>query len=153
MLKQSVPIRMKVKVAALMGAKRNKKFADRMDIAVGAIVETFDPTMINPMQRKESVIFVDVDDTLIRSFGTKRIPIPSAIRYVREMFKAGHILYCWSRGGAHYSREVATELGIAECFVCFLPKPDIVFDDRLEQLLDHCEFVHPNNALADDCGL
>lgn len=29
MLKQSVPIRMKVKVAALMGAKRNKKF-DRL---------------------------------------------------------------------------------------------------------------------------
>lgn len=147
-----VPIRMNVKVAALMGAKRNKKFADRMDIAVGTIVEIFDPSMINPMQRKESVIFVDVDDTLIRSFGTKRIPIPSAIRYVREMFNAGHILYCWSRGGADYSREVATELGIADCFVCFLPKPDIVVDDRLEQLLDHCEFVHPNNALADDCG-
>ncbi|GEM_PF-1850050 len=117
-------------------------------IAVGTIVEIFDPSMINPTQRKESVIFVDVDDTLIRSFGTKRIPIPSAIRYVREMFNAGHMLYCWSRGGAHYSREVATELGIADCFVCFLPKPDIVVDDRLEQLLDHCEFVHPNNALG-----
>jgi hypothetical protein len=37
---------------------------------------------------------------------------------------------------------------IADCFVCFLPKPDIVVDDRLEQLLDHCEFVHPNNALG-----
>lgn len=112
------------------------------------ILEIFGQSMTNTTPKKESVIFVDVDDTLIRSFGTKRIPIPSAIRYVREMFKAGHLLYCWSRGGAHYSREVATELGIADCFVYFLPKPDIVLDDRLEQLLDHCEFIHPNNALS-----
>lgn len=99
------------------------------------------------MQKKETVIFVDVDDTLIRTFGTKRIPIPHAIRYVRDQHNTGNMLYCWSRGGAEYSREVAIELGIADCFISFLPKPDVVLDDRLEQLLDHCEFIHPSNAV------
>ncbi len=117
-------------------------------IAVGTITEILDQTMNNPMPKKGSVIFVDVDDTLIRSFGTKQIPIPNTIQYVREMFTAGNILYCWSRGGAQYSHDVATKLGIADCFVCFLPKPDVVVDDRLEQLLDHCEFIHPNNAVT-----
>ncbi len=120
----------------------------RYNIAMGKIVEILDQTMTNPMPQKESVIFVDVDDTLIRSFGAKQIPIPNAIRYVRDMFNAGNLLYCWSRGGAQYSRDVATKLGIADCFVCFLPKPDVVIDDRLEQLLDHCEFIHPNNAVS-----
>lgn len=97
------------------------------------------------MERK-FVIFVDVDDTLIRTFGKKRIPIPRSADYVRRMHAEGHVLYCWSRGGSDYSREVATMLGIDGCFVGFLPKPDIVVDDRLEQMLEHCEFIHPNNA-------
>ncbi|MEZ6095001.1 MAG: hypothetical protein R3C03_12350 [Pirellulaceae bacterium] len=118
------------------------------NIAAGVITEKLDQAMNNPELKKESVIFVDVDDTLIRSFGTKQIPIPNAIRYVREMFNAGHVLYCWSRGGAQYSRDVAVNLDIADCFVCFLPKPDIVVDDRLEQLLSHCEFIHPNNVVT-----
>ncbi len=96
--------------------------------------------------REKPVIFVDVDDTLIRSFGAKQIPIPSAIRYVRASFEAGNELYCWSRGGAAYARDVATQLGIAQCFVQFLPKPDVILDDRVEHLLDHCQFIHPINA-------
>lgn len=103
--------------------------------------------MTEPVTEKSVVIFVDVDDTLIRSFGTKQIPIPNAIRYVRAMFDCGNILYCWSRGGAEYSREIATKLGIDDCFVAFLPKPDIALDDRLAKLLDHCEFIHPNSAM------
>ncbi len=71
-----------------------------------------DETMINPMPKKVSVIIVDVDDTLIRSFGTKQIPIPITIQYVRDMFHAGNLLYCWSRGGAQYSCDVATKLGV-----------------------------------------
>jgi len=97
------------------------------------------------MDRK-SVIYIDVDDTLIRSFGTKQIPMPRSADYVRRMHAEGHVLYCWSRGGAEYSRNVASMLGISTCFVGFLPKPDIVVDDRLGQLLDHCEFIHPNNV-------
>jgi len=118
----------------------------RNNTAHGMITEILDDTMIDPNPRKETVIFVDVDDTLIRSFGPKQIPIPNAIDYVREMFNVGNVLYCWSRGGAQYSRDIATKLGIADCFVCFLPKPDVVLDDRLENLLDHCEFIHPMNA-------
>jgi hypothetical protein len=102
----------------------------RNNTAHGMIIEILDDTMIDPNPRKETVIFVDVDDTLIRTFGTKQIPIPSAIDYVREMFNAGSVLYCWSRGGAQYSRDIATKLGIADCFVCFLPKPDVVLDRR-----------------------
>ena len=119
----------------------------RNNIAHGMITEILDATMIDPTPRKETVIFVDVDDTLIRSFGSKQIAILNAVDYVREMFNAGNVLYCWSRGGAQYSRDIATKLGIADCFVCFLPKPDVVLDDRLEDLLDHCEFIHPMNAL------
>lgn len=46
----------------------------RKNIAAGMITEILDQTMNNPELKKESVIFVDVDDTLIRSFGTKQIP-------------------------------------------------------------------------------
>ena len=95
---------------------------------------------------KPSVIFVDVDDTLIRTVGTKRIPIPASLAFVQRMHSAGHSLYCWSRGGAEYSCEVAEQFGIKECFVGFLPKPDVLLDDRLENLLDHCQFIHPNSA-------
>ena len=95
---------------------------------------------------KKLVIFVDVDDTLVRSFGTKLIPMPRSADYVRRMYADGHTLYCWSRGGADYSRDVASMLGIAECFAGFLPKPDIVLDDKLTGLLEHCKFLHPNNA-------
>jgi cation transport ATPase len=94
------------------------------------------------------VIYVDVDDTLIRSFGTKQIPIPRAIEYIRAMHGAGHVLYCWSRGGGEYAEKVANSLGIHACFAGFLPKPDVLLDDRLKQCLDHCQFVHPNNASA-----
>ncbi len=97
------------------------------------------------MSRK-FVIYVDVDDTLIRTVGRKQIPIPSCADYVRQQFAQGHTLYCWSRGGEEYARNVAISLGIADCFVSFLPKPDVLLDDRLEQSLAHCEFVHPNNA-------
>lgn len=80
--------------------------------------------------------------------GTKQIPIPNAIRYVRAMFDAGNTLYLWSRGGAAYSKEIAIKLKIEDCFVGFLPKPEIVLDDRLVNLLDHCEFLHPSNVDA-----
>lgn len=121
------------------------------NIAHGTIVEVINGAMNNPIATKESVIFVDVDDTLVRSYGTKQIPIPHVVRYVREMFEGGHVLYCWSRGGANYSRDVAVKLGIADCFVCFLPKPDVVLDDRLANIFEHCEFIHPNNAVT-KCG-
>ena len=50
------------------------------------------------------VIFVDVDDTLVRNAGAKRIPMLAAIEHVKELAAAGAELYCWSSGGADYAR-------------------------------------------------
>lgn len=76
------------------------------------------------------VIFVDVDDTLIRSVGTKRIPIPSTIARVRTLKELGNQLFLWSSGGADYARAAALELGIETCFDGFLPKPSVYIDDQ-----------------------
>lgn len=92
------------------------------------------------------IIFVDVDDTLVRSFGAKQIPMSASIEYVRRMHAAGHSLYCWSRGGGEYARRVTLSLGIDGCFTAFLPKPDVVLDDLGARLLDYCEVILPANA-------
>jgi len=70
------------------------------------------------------VVYVDVDDTLVRSAGTKRIRIPSAIERVRALHREGAILYLWSTGGADYAKSTAVELGIENLFSGFLPKPN-----------------------------
>lgn len=46
------------------------------------------------------IIYVDVDDTLVRSFGSKQIAMSATQDYVRKLKKAGASLYCWSSGGA-----------------------------------------------------
>ena len=76
------------------------------------------------------VVYVDVDDTLVRSVGPKRIRIPAVIDFVRRLKEQGAELYCWSSGGADYARTTAQELGLADCFVAFLPKPQIIIDDQ-----------------------
>lgn len=76
------------------------------------------------------VVYVDVDDTLVRSSGTKRIPIPTAIERVKTLHRGGAVLYLWSTGGAEYAKSTATELGLADLFTGFLPKPNIVIDDQ-----------------------
>src|SRR5262245_24480464 len=69
------------------------------------------------------VALVDVDDTLVRSAGSKRIPMRSVIERVRELHLAGVQLYCWSTGGAEYAHRSAVEVGLADCFLAFLAKP------------------------------
>jgi len=76
-----------------------------------------------------NVVYVDVDDTLVRSFGSKRIPMTDMVALVPRLKEAGAILYCWSSGGAAYARQSAEELGIAACFTDFLPKPHFMLDD------------------------
>src|SRR5258705_212232 len=61
------------------------------------------------------VAFVDVDDTLVRSTGSKRIPIPAVLQRVRDLHSAGACLYCWSAGGSEYAHAAAVGLGVAEC--------------------------------------
>jgi predicted HAD superfamily phosphohydrolase YqeG len=74
-------------------------------------------------------IFVDVDDTLVRSFGSKRIPITAMVALVRDLNDSGAALYCWSTAGGEYARTAAEELGLAACFRAFLPKPQVLVDD------------------------
>ena len=86
------------------------------------------------------VIYVDVDDTLVRSIGSKRIPMPSVVRHVRDLYTAGAELYCWSTGGGTYARTAAVELGLEDCFIAFLPKPDVAIDDQA--ITDWRNFIH-----------
>ena len=76
------------------------------------------------------VVFVDVDDTLVRSVGTKRIRMPRVIERVRSLHREGHTLFLWSTGGGDYARATAAELGLSDCFSGFLPKPNLIIDDQ-----------------------
>jgi predicted HAD superfamily phosphohydrolase YqeG len=93
------------------------------------------------------IIYVDIDDTLIRSFGSKRIPMTEMVRLVRELKAAGAALYCWSTGGAQYAKESAAELGLTSCFEAFLPKPQLMLDDRTLSSWKVVE-LHPNECRA-----
>ncbi len=115
-------------------------------VATGYIAEIVNTTMLAPRDATPIVIYVDVDDTLIRTAGTKRIPITRTVEYVKKSHCDGKILYCWSRGGAEYARSIATFLGITHCFEGFLPKPDLVVDDQMQETLGYCEFLHPNQV-------
>lgn len=89
------------------------------------------------------VVYVDVDDTLVRWAGTKRIPIPRVIERVRALHAEGALLYLWSTGGAAYAQSVAVDLKIGECFVGFLPKPTLIIDDQAVQDWRDCKHERP----------
>lgn len=91
-------------------------------------------------------IFAGVRNTLIKTVGSTRTPMPAGADHVRRMHEAGHALYCWSRGGKEYARDVAEWLEIADCFVDFLPKPDVCLDDQGVKLFDYCQVILPANA-------
>ncbi len=93
-----------------------------------------------------SIIYVDVDDTLVRSVGTKRIPMPSVIAHVRHLKAGGHTIYLWSSGGAEYARNSAEALGIADCFAGFLPKPNVMIDDQPVHEWRDCRHLYPLQA-------
>jgi predicted HAD superfamily phosphohydrolase YqeG len=92
------------------------------------------------------VVYIDVDDTLVRSAGTKTMPIPSVIEHVKQLANSGAELYCWSSVGAEYARTTARNLGIESCFVAFLPKPHIVIDDQAVTDWKHFATVHSLNV-------
>lgn len=93
------------------------------------------------------IIYVDVDDTLVRSVGPKRIPSSQVIEAVRELHKRGAELYLWSSGGAEYARATAAELGLQDCFVAFLPKPHGYIDDQPVHEWRNCRHFLPSNAM------
>jgi phosphoglycolate phosphatase-like HAD superfamily hydrolase len=90
------------------------------------------------------VVYVDVDDTLVRTVGTKRVPIPAVIDRVRTLHAAGNTLYLWSGGGAEYARTTVKELGISHCFIAFLSKPTHILDDQHISEWRDLIHVHPN---------
>lgn len=92
------------------------------------------------------IVFVDVDDTLLRDVGGKQIPIPTTVRYVRTLHENGALMYCWSSGGADYARASAERLRIADCFVAFLPKPQIMIDDQAPAEWRTLRVIHPNEC-------
>lgn len=89
------------------------------------------------------VVYVDVDDTFVRSVGAKRIPITRTIEHVRQLHARGALLYCWSSGGSEYARKSAEEFGIEQCFQAFLPKPNVLVDDQTVAEWRLCLEVHP----------
>lgn len=95
---------------------------------------------------KRKIVFVDVDDTLVRTVGKTRIPMPGVISRVLALHTGGAELYLWSSGGAEYARSSAAELGLEKCFVAFLPKPDVYIDDQAVGDWRFCEHVLPTNA-------
>ena len=86
------------------------------------------------------VAYVDIDDTLVRSAGSKRIPMSGVVAHIRVLFNSGVALYAWSSGGAEYARTSTRELGLEECFLGFLPKPNILIDDQAPS--DWRRFIH-----------
>lgn len=94
----------------------------------------------------ELVIYVDVDDTLIRSVGAKIIPISSVVEQVASLHKQGAIMYCWSSGGAKYAERIAKELNMSHCFEAFLPKPNYLIDDMSLLSWRYLKELHPNEC-------
>lgn len=91
-----------------------------------------------------AVVYVDVDDTLVRTYGAKRIAMGRTVAAIRELATHDVVLYCWSSGGADYCREVCEELEIAELFKGFLPKPNILVDDVRVESGRRFVQLHPN---------
>lgn len=96
--------------------------------------------------RSSVVIYVDVDDTLVRSFGSKRIPIPSVVQHIRYLKEQAAELYCWSSGGAEYARTTAQQLGIEDCCIAFLPKPQVMVDDQRVDEWRYLLTIHPGSC-------
>jgi hydroxymethylpyrimidine pyrophosphatase-like HAD family hydrolase len=92
------------------------------------------------------VVYVDVDDTLVRSLGSKRSPMRSVIEQVKRLHAEGAEIYLWSTGGAQYAKEAAAELGITACCVGFLPKPHLYIDDQAVHEWRGCKHILPGNA-------
>ncbi len=95
---------------------------------------------------KLTYIYIDVDETFVRNYGSKQIPMPSVIKHIRDLKTEGAVMYCWSSGGADYAQASAKEFGIDDCFVGFLPKPEITIDDMQFSEWRNLLQVHPNEC-------
>jgi hypothetical protein len=96
--------------------------------------------------KKSFYIYVYVDETFVRNYGTKRIVMPAVIEHIKSLKQQGDVMYCWSSGGAEYAKKSAKEFGIEKCFVGFLPKPEVVIDDLTFSKWRNLLEVHPNEC-------
>jgi hypothetical protein len=88
-------------------------------------------------------IYVDVDDTFVRTAGDKRVPIPAVIKHIRYLKDNNVQLFCWSSGGADYARLSAEEFGLSDCFLAFLPKPNAILDHQHLGEWRSVSYIHP----------
>ncbi len=106
-------------------------------------------TRLEPrMKPSDLVVYVDVDDTLVRQTGPKRIPMVAVIEHVRQLHQNGATLYCWSAGGGDYARSTARELGIESLFAGFLPKPHVLVDDQPPSEWPNCIVAVPTGLAS-----
>lgn len=95
---------------------------------------------------KPFYVYVDVDETFVRNYGTKRIPMPATIEHIKSLHEQGATMYCWSSGGAEYAQASAKEFGVEWCFIGFLPKPELAIDDLSFSSWRNLLEVHPNEC-------
>jgi len=98
---------------------------------------------------RDLYVYVDIDDTIVRSAGSKRIPIPNVIEHVRKLKTEGATLFCWSSGGAEYAKNSAEEFAIADCFSAFLPKPNVLIDDQEITSWKRFFQIHPASCTSE----
>jgi phosphoserine phosphatase len=92
------------------------------------------------------VVYVDVDNTLVRTSGAGRVPLPEMVKHVADLKREGAVLFCWSSAGACYAQKVAEELQIAHCFSNFLPKPHVEIDDQAITDWPYFRHFYPTQA-------
>ena len=93
------------------------------------------------------IYYIDVDDTLIRTIGSKIIPIPNTLKLINELDLSANTIYLWSRGGAEYCKNTAHLLGIQDKIFGYLSKPDILIDDQDICDWSHIKKFHPNEIV------
>lgn len=72
--------------------------------------------------------------------------MPRMVVRVKELAAESVEMYLWSSGGAEYASEVARELGIADLFKGFLPKPTLMVDDQHPNEWRYLRHELPNSA-------
>ncbi len=89
------------------------------------------------------IVYVDVDNTLIRTIGEQQHPISEVVNHLRQLNADGVQLFCWSAGGADYAKKCAQVAGVEDLFAAFLPKPRVMIDDQFVTDWPFCVTVHP----------
>ena len=67
---------------------------------------------------------------------------------MHEALNGVHVNWLEKVTDAEYAKASASEFGIAECFLAFLPKPEILLDDRSLDEWRRLIAVHPNTCVS-----